>query len=99
MNLFLLMDRLFAFFSSRWRRDIHLFQTFLHILQVFVGYVLMLIVMTYNAWLGVAVLAGAGAGYMAFSVIFPDNLRLRRAKDRAFDLEGLSRQTDHDPLA
>lgn len=71
--------------SGRWRRDIHLLQTFLHMLQVFVGYMLMLIVMTYNTWLGVALLAGAGAGYMVFSVIFPDNLRLRSFDEKALD--------------
>lgn len=59
-------------------------------LQVFMGYVLMLIVMTYNTWLGVAVLAGAGVGYMAFSAIFPDNLRIRRSDEKALDLESLS---------
>ncbi|KAJ7339558.1 hypothetical protein OS493_005959 [Desmophyllum pertusum] len=76
--------------SRRWRSEIHILQTFLHMLQVFMGYVLMLIVMTYNTWLGVAVLAGAGVGYMAFSAIFPDNLRIRRADEKALDLESLS---------
>lgn len=46
--------------------------------------------MTYNTWLGVAVLAGAGVGYMAFSAIFPDNLRIRRSDEKALDLESLS---------
>ena len=50
----------------------------------------MLIVMTYNTWLGIAVLAGAGVGYLAFSVIFPDNLRLRRCNEKPLDLDSLS---------
>ncbi|XP_026542524.1 high affinity copper uptake protein 1 [Notechis scutatus] len=45
----------------------HLFQTLLHILQVVVSYFLMLIFMTYNAYLCIAVAAGAGAGYFFFS--------------------------------
>lgn len=64
-------------------------------LQVFVGYVLMLIVMTYNTWLGIAVLAGAGVGYLAFSAIFPDNLRLRRTNENALNLDSLSCQNNH----
>jgi copper transporter 1 len=45
----------------------HLLQTLLHILQVTVSYFLMLIFMTYNVWLCIAVGLGAGAGYFAFS--------------------------------
>lgn len=75
--------------SRIWRRDIHLMQTLLHMLQVFVGYVLMLIVMTYNTWLSAAVLAGAGAGHMAFSAIFPYNVALRRT-NKAIVLGDLS---------
>lgn len=54
----------------------------------------MLIVMTYNVWLGVAVVAGAGVGYMAFSATFPDDLRLRKIEDheKALDLNELSCQ-------
>ncbi|XP_078381454.1 protein SLC31A2-like isoform X2 [Oculina patagonica] len=81
--------------QRRWNSRIHIFQTFLHMLQVFVGYVLMLIVMTYNTWLGIAVLAGAGVGYLAFSAIFPDNLRLRRTNENAFNLDSLSCQNNH----
>lgn len=80
--------------SQRWRIKIHTLQACLHTLQVLVGYVLMLIVMTYNVWLGVAVVAGAGVGYMAFSAIFPDDLRLRKIEDheKALDLNELSCQ-------
>jgi len=49
----------------------------------------MLIVMTYNAWLGAAVLAGAGVGYSAFSAVFPDNLRLKKTNEKTPGLEEL----------
>ncbi|XP_054986282.1 high affinity copper uptake protein 1-like [Sorex araneus] len=44
----------------------HLLQTALHVLQVVLSYLLMLTAMTYNAYLGLAVVAGAGAGYWLF---------------------------------
>ncbi|XP_043914299.1 high affinity copper uptake protein 1 isoform X1 [Protopterus annectens] len=45
----------------------HLFQTFLHVIQVVVSYFLMLVFMTYNGYLCIAVAAGAGIGYFLFS--------------------------------
>lgn len=45
----------------------HFLQTVLHIIQVVVSYVLMLVFMTYNAYLCIAVAAGAGMGYFLFS--------------------------------
>ncbi|KTG47162.1 hypothetical protein cypCar_00010010 [Cyprinus carpio] len=45
----------------------HFFQTFLHIIQVVVSYFLMLVFMTYNGYLCIAVAAGAGLGYFLFS--------------------------------
>ncbi|XP_075041540.1 high affinity copper uptake protein 1 isoform X2 [Mixophyes fleayi] len=45
----------------------HVFQTFLHIIQVVVSYFLMLVFMSYNAYLCIAVAAGAGTGYFLFS--------------------------------
>uniref|UniRef100_A0A8C2H982 Copper transport protein n=3 Tax=Cyprinus carpio TaxID=7962 RepID=A0A8C2H982_CYPCA len=45
----------------------HFFQTFLHIIQVVVSYFLMLVFMTYNGYLCIAVAAGAGFGYFLFS--------------------------------
>ncbi|XP_061234007.1 high affinity copper uptake protein 1 [Neopsephotus bourkii] len=45
----------------------HLLQTMLHIVQVVVSYFLMLIFMTYNGYLCIAVAAGAGIGYFFFS--------------------------------
>ncbi|XP_052901005.1 high affinity copper uptake protein 1 [Anopheles moucheti] len=44
----------------------HLVQTLLHLLQVSVSYILMLIVMTYNCWLCLAVVLGAMCGYYVF---------------------------------
>ncbi|XP_067417641.1 high affinity copper uptake protein 1 isoform X1 [Emydura macquarii macquarii] len=45
----------------------HLLQTGLHVIQVVVSYFLMLIFMTYNGYLCIAVAAGAGTGYFLFS--------------------------------
>nr|XP_030714830.1 high affinity copper uptake protein 1 isoform X1 [Globicephala melas] len=45
----------------------HLLQTVLHIIQVVISYFLMLIFMTYNGYLCIAVAAGAGMGYFLFS--------------------------------
>uniref|UniRef100_A0A3B1KJL4 Copper transport protein n=2 Tax=Astyanax mexicanus TaxID=7994 RepID=A0A3B1KJL4_ASTMX len=45
----------------------HLFQTILHVIQVVVSYFLMLVFMTYNGYLCIAVAAGAGVGYFLFS--------------------------------
>lgn len=44
----------------------HFIQTLLHMLQVFISYCLMLVFMTYNAWLCIAVVFGAGVGYFLF---------------------------------
>uniref|UniRef100_H3CCN7 Copper transport protein n=1 Tax=Tetraodon nigroviridis TaxID=99883 RepID=H3CCN7_TETNG len=44
-------------------RALHVTQTFLHVLQVTLGYMLMLCVMSYNTWIFLAVLAGSGLGY------------------------------------
>jgi len=45
----------------------HLFQTFLQVVQVWVSYLLMLVFMTYNGYLCIAVSLGSGAGYFLFS--------------------------------
>jgi len=42
-------------------------QTLLYMLQITLGYFLMLIVMTYNAWLFIAIILGAGTGYLCFA--------------------------------
>lgn len=44
----------------------HAIQTTLHIIQIIVSYFLMLIFMTYNVWLCLAVVLGAGVGYFIF---------------------------------
>ncbi|KAK2887834.1 high affinity copper uptake protein 1 isoform X1 [Channa argus] len=45
----------------------HFLQTMLHVVQVVVSYFLMLVFMTYNGYLCIAVAAGAGTGYFLFS--------------------------------
>lgn len=44
----------------------HLYQTLLHVLQVTLSFLLMLIFMTYNVWLCMMVVLGAGIGYFLF---------------------------------
>lgn len=44
----------------------HAVQTLLHIVQIVLSYFLMLIFMTYNVWLCLAVVLGAGVGYFIF---------------------------------
>ncbi|XP_065169675.1 high affinity copper uptake protein 1-like isoform X2 [Atheta coriaria] len=44
----------------------HVFQTLLHMIQMVVSYFLMLIFMTYNVWLCIAVVLGAAVGYFLF---------------------------------
>ncbi|KFM69311.1 High affinity copper uptake protein 1, partial [Stegodyphus mimosarum] len=44
----------------------HMLQTFLHVIQMVLSYFLMLIFMTYNVWLCLPVVVGAGVGYFLF---------------------------------
>ncbi len=44
----------------------HLIQTVLHLVQIVTSYFLMLIFMTYNVWLCLAVAAGAATGFFLF---------------------------------
>lgn len=44
----------------------HFMQTVLHMVQVFFSYCLMLVFMTYNVWLCLSVILGAGIGYFLF---------------------------------
>lgn len=44
----------------------HLLQTFLHLIQVVLSYGLMLIAMTYNVYLVLAIVLGAACGYFFF---------------------------------
>ena len=45
---------------------LHLLQSVLHVVQVGMGYLLMLVAMTFNGWLFLAVCFGAGLGYLIF---------------------------------
>ena len=53
-------------YRARRKRFSHIGQGLLQVVQVFIGYLLMLAFMTYNAWICIAVLIGAGLGYIAF---------------------------------
>lgn len=53
--------------GQRMLSSAHLLQTLLHVLQVTLSYMLMLVFMTYNGFLCIAVAAGAGVGYFLFS--------------------------------
>ncbi len=46
----------------------HILQSFLHVVQVGLGYLLMLVAMSYNGYLFLAVVFGAGFGYFIFAV-------------------------------
>jgi copper transporter 1 len=46
--------------------SMHAYQTLLHIIQVTLSFLLMLIFMTYNVWLCLAVVIGAAGGYFLF---------------------------------
>lgn len=50
----------------------HLSQTVLHIVHVALGYLLMLVVMTYQVYLGISVIIGAGLGYFFFAGFISD---------------------------
>jgi copper transporter 1 len=56
---------------------LHVTQAILYLLQVLIGYMLMLVAMTYNAWLLISLVLGAGIGYLVFnfrSSIFDDEV-------------------------
>jgi len=44
----------------------HILQTFLHFVQIGLGYLLMLVAMTYNVWCFLGVLIGCALGYFTF---------------------------------
>ncbi|XP_046817475.1 high affinity copper uptake protein 1-like isoform X2 [Vespa crabro] len=46
---------------------VHLVQVILHVCQMIIGYFLMLIFMTFNVWLCIAVVIGTALGYWLFS--------------------------------
>ena len=46
---------------------LHLVQSVTHVVQVGLGFLLMLVAMTFNGWLFLAVCFGAGMGYLLFA--------------------------------
>lgn len=58
-------DRKLKHYTLTW--SMHSLQSGLHVVQVGLGYILMLLAMTYNGWLFLAVALGAGIGYFAFA--------------------------------
>ena len=59
----------------------HIIQSLLHVIQVGVAYILMLIAMTYNAWLFFAVIFGSGLGYFIFSKVRHLSSPFRESQD------------------
>lgn len=57
---------LFLHFRPRMTSPMHFYQTFLHVVQVTLSFLLMLIFMTYNYCLCSAVVVGAAIGYFLF---------------------------------
>ncbi|XP_045625710.1 uncharacterized protein [Procambarus clarkii] len=55
-------------FLYKRRVKFHILQSFLHVVHLTIGYILMLVVMTYNAYFTIAVVSGAGLGYFFFAV-------------------------------
>lgn len=47
--------------------SMHVIQSALHVVQVGYGYLLMLVVMTFNGWLFLSICFGAGVGYLLFA--------------------------------
>ncbi|GAB1602496.1 probable low affinity copper uptake protein 2 [Argonauta hians] len=60
---------------KRKRNLYYVAETMMHMFLSFVGYLIMLIVMTFNVWLSLAVILGTGIGYFLF-----DNSILKLAK-------------------
>ncbi|XP_072759468.1 high affinity copper uptake protein 1 isoform X1 [Anoplolepis gracilipes] len=53
--------------NQRKSRQVHAFQTLLHVIQIVLGYFIMFIFMTYNYWLCIAVGVGSAVGYWLFA--------------------------------
>lgn len=65
-------DNVMFLSPTRWRQNrcrvvLHLIQTSLHLIQITVGYMLMLVAMTFNAWLFISLVLGASLGYLLFN--------------------------------
>ncbi|CAK8674603.1 protein SLC31A2-like [Clavelina lepadiformis] len=63
-NTFVVKDSL-DYVREQWMKN-HLIQTFFHVIKVALSYGLMLSFMTYNAYIAIAILAGAAIGYFLF---------------------------------
>lgn len=57
----------FPIFFHRWFRY-HIGQTLFHVVQVVLGYMVMLAVMSYNVWIFLGAIAGSTLGYF---VVYP----------------------------
>ena len=57
-----------------WRILLHVLQTFLHAVQIFLGYLLMLGFMTFNTYLCFSIMVGFTLGYLCFGWIMPTYL-------------------------
>lgn len=68
MNLFSQQMSILSLFVFSW--VLHCLQTAIHILQVTLGYMLMLCVMSYNVWIFLGVIMGSVLGYfLAFPLL------------------------------
>eukprot|EP01089_Gocevia_fonbrunei_P011583 TRINITY_DN25059_c0_g1_i1.p1 TRINITY_DN25059_c0_g1~~TRINITY_DN25059_c0_g1_i1.p1 ORF type:complete len:115 (-),score=7.79 TRINITY_DN25059_c0_g1_i1:41-385(-) len=57
------------------RRNVHyMVAALLHVVQLSIGYFLILIIMTYNVGLVIAILAGCGLGYFLFARLRRDTM-------------------------
>jgi copper transporter 1 len=68
-------------YGSRLLSRGHILQTILHMLQITISYMLMLVFMTYNSYLCVSVILGAGFGYFVFG------LKRLNAIDQNYDID------------
>ena len=59
----------------------HVIQSIMHMLQVFISYMLMLAFMTYNVWIGLALVIGSGVGYFMFSGRIPKTMAVSKLSE------------------
>jgi len=95
-------DNFSTFTKGFWCR--HIFQSLLHIIQVFIAFILMLIVMSYNYWLLVSLCVGNGIGYFFAGLVrycvvssLKNQIKKRRKKDNSQADDSLE-ETDVDSL-
>ncbi|KYM88866.1 High affinity copper uptake protein 1 [Atta colombica] len=65
-KVFTILYYVVYYYSALLFSGVHFFQTFLHVIQIVLGYFLMFIFMTYNYWLCIAVGTGTALGYWLF---------------------------------